>query len=77
MGLIQAIPHWPVDVVGLFDGKDDPRREGRSESSFMRYQQRHRRKNESFFARVLNLYCPPSRRGGQNLITRSLGRVPW
>jgi uncharacterized protein YwqG len=41
VGLIQAIPHWPVDVVAVFDGKDDPRREGWHKSSDVRYGQRH------------------------------------
>jgi uncharacterized protein YwqG len=41
VGLIQAIPHWPVDVVAVFDGKDDPRREGWHKSTDRRYQQRH------------------------------------
>jgi uncharacterized protein YwqG len=39
--LIQAIPHWPVDVVAVFDGKDDPRREGWHQSAHRRYAQRH------------------------------------
>jgi hypothetical protein len=41
VGLIRAIPHWPVDVVAVFDGKDDPRREGRPTSTKTRYEQRH------------------------------------
>lgn len=41
VGLIQAIPHWPVDVVPIFDGKGDPRREGWHESLHRRYAQRH------------------------------------
>jgi hypothetical protein len=41
VGLIQAIPHWPVDVVAVLDGKDDPRREGWHASSHARYEQRH------------------------------------
>jgi hypothetical protein len=41
VGLIQAIPQWPVDVVAVFDGKDDPRREGWHKSSHARYEQRH------------------------------------
>jgi hypothetical protein len=41
VGLIQAIPQWPVDVVAVFDGKDDPRREGWHETTHVRYGQRH------------------------------------
>jgi len=41
VGSIQAIPHWPVDVVPVLDGKDDPRREGRHKSTDRRYAQRH------------------------------------
>jgi len=39
--MIQAIPQWPVDVVAVIDGKDDPRREGWHKSTDMRYGQRH------------------------------------
>jgi hypothetical protein len=39
--LIHAIPHWPVDVVPVFDGKDDPRREGWHKGTHKRYEERH------------------------------------
>ena len=39
--LIHAIPHWPVDVVPVFDGKDDPRREGWHKGTHKRYKERH------------------------------------
>jgi uncharacterized protein YwqG len=41
VGLIHAIPQWPVDVVVVLDGKDDPRRAGWHESTHLRYGQRH------------------------------------
>jgi hypothetical protein len=41
VALIQAIPQWPVDVVAVFDGKDDPRREGWHKSTHARYDRRH------------------------------------
>jgi hypothetical protein len=38
---IHAIPQWPVDVVAVVEGKDDPRREGWHEITHLRYGQRH------------------------------------